>query len=83
MIANKLFDLNLSVESMLRYCVAIEGHPDNASASLCGGFVVCCCQDAAGDDKFEGLLAFSYFSLCEFTITRCAASVSTKVALES
>jgi homoserine kinase len=41
-IADRLFDLGLSVSEKLRYCVEIEGHPDNASASLCGGFVVCC-----------------------------------------
>jgi len=42
MIADKLFDLGLTTAQKLRYCVEIEGHPDNASASLCGGFVVCC-----------------------------------------
>lgn len=34
--------VSLTTAQKLRYCVEIEGHPDNASASLCGGFVVCC-----------------------------------------
>jgi homoserine kinase len=50
-IADKLFDLGLSVSEKLRYCVEIEGHPDNASASLCGGFVVCCGLEDHGSHR--------------------------------
>lgn len=61
-IANQLFDLGLDTDEVLRYCVAIEGHPDNASASLCGGFTVCCGynggkQEARFDGSFDHLIA--------------------------
>jgi len=51
LIANKLFHLGMNTSQILRYCLEIEGHPDNASASLCGGFVACC----SFSDENDGL----------------------------
>ncbi|KXS20550.1 homoserine kinase [Gonapodya prolifera JEL478] len=38
LLANAACGLNLSRERLLDYCLAIEGHPDNVTASLMGGF---------------------------------------------
>ncbi|KAI8920866.1 ribosomal protein S5 domain 2-type protein [Powellomyces hirtus] len=37
-LANEACGLGLSKERMLDYCLLIEGHPDNVTASLLGGF---------------------------------------------
>ncbi len=36
---------HLSNEMLLRYATELEGHADNVSASLCGGWVVACVKD--------------------------------------
>ena len=38
-LANEACKLNLSNQQLLEYCLLIENHPDNISASLFGGFV--------------------------------------------
>ncbi|KAJ3343220.1 hypothetical protein HDU93_009204 [Gonapodya sp. JEL0774] len=38
LLANSACSLGLSRERLLDYCLAIEGHPDNVTASLMGGF---------------------------------------------
>jgi homoserine kinase len=37
LLANELCHLNMSKQEILDYCVLIEGHPDNVSASFIGG----------------------------------------------
>lgn len=39
-LANQMLLLNLTVEEKVRESSLIEGHPDNASASVCGGLVI-------------------------------------------
>lgn len=39
-LANQMMDLNLSTDEMVRESSLIEGHPDNAAASVCGGLVI-------------------------------------------
>jgi homoserine kinase len=45
--ANALMDGPLTLEDQLRIATEIEGHPDNAAASLLGGFVVAAAVDGA------------------------------------
>ena len=40
-----LTERRLSEETILKYAVELEGHPDNAAPSLLGGFVVNCVSD--------------------------------------
>lgn len=42
LIADKLCALNLSEQEMLCYALRMEGHPDNITPSLVGGFVASC-----------------------------------------
>lgn len=39
--ADHLFELGLSRDEIYARAVALEGHPDNVGAALCGGFVLC------------------------------------------
>lgn len=39
-LANQMIGLNLTTEEMVRESSLIEGHPDNAAASVCGGLVI-------------------------------------------
>ena len=39
--ADHLFELGLERQDLLERATAIEGHPDNVAAAICGGFVVC------------------------------------------
>ncbi len=39
-VANQVCDLNLTVEQKYTLASRIEGHPDNASASVCGGLTI-------------------------------------------
>lgn len=39
-ITNQLCNLNLSIEERCRLASKIEGHPDNAAASVCGGLTI-------------------------------------------
>ncbi|MGM8211241.1 homoserine kinase [Virgibacillus sp. W0430] len=39
-LANQLLNLNLTKEQRLHYAVEIEGHPDNVTPCLLGGFVI-------------------------------------------
>lgn len=39
-LANQMMGLNLTTEEMVRESSLIEGHPDNAAASVCGGLVI-------------------------------------------
>lgn len=41
MAADHLFELGLSRQDFLEKATAIEGHPDNVAAAICGGFVIC------------------------------------------
>ncbi|MCX6137576.1 MAG: homoserine kinase [Ignavibacteriales bacterium] len=45
-LANRLFDLKLSETQMLTIGLALEGHPDNISASMMGGLTVNCYDGA-------------------------------------
>lgn len=38
----------LSRDELLRMAVAIEGHPDNVTPAMVGGFTVCCMDEARG-----------------------------------
>lgn len=39
-LANQMADLNLTITDKTREASLIEGHPDNAAASVCGGLVI-------------------------------------------
>lgn len=39
--ADHMFELALDRDDLLRRATALEGHPDNVAAALCGGFVMC------------------------------------------
>jgi homoserine kinase len=39
-VANQVCDLNLTIEQKYTLASRIEGHPDNASASVCGGLTI-------------------------------------------
>ena len=52
--ADHLFELDADV---LEHATAIEGHPDNVAAALCGGFVVCADGQAVRFDPPAGLEA--------------------------
>lgn len=39
-LANQLCELNLTLEEKCRIATDLEGHPDNATASLCGGLTI-------------------------------------------
>lgn len=39
-LANQLCELNLSLEEKCRIATDLEGHPDNATASICGGLTI-------------------------------------------
>lgn len=39
--ADHLFELGLERQDLLERATALEGHPDNVAAAICGGFVVC------------------------------------------
>lgn len=54
MAADHLFELDAD---LLAHATAIEGHPDNAAASLLGGFVVCADEGATRFDVPAGLEA--------------------------
>lgn len=41
MAADHLFELGLERQDLLERATALEGHPDNVAAAICGGFVVC------------------------------------------
>jgi homoserine kinase len=38
--ANALYDLKLTTEDIIRICASIEGHPDNTTPALLGGFTI-------------------------------------------
>ncbi len=52
--ADHLFELDAD---LLAHATALEGHPDNVAAALCGGFVVCADDDAVRFDAPGGLEA--------------------------
>ena len=52
--ADSLFELDAD---LLAHATAIEGHPDNVAAALCGGFVVCADGRAVRFDPPAGLEA--------------------------
>ncbi len=39
--ADHMFELGLERQDLLERATALEGHPDNVAAAICGGFVVC------------------------------------------
>ncbi len=39
--ADHMFELGLDRQELLERATALEGHPDNVAAAICGGFVVC------------------------------------------
>ncbi len=52
--ADSLFELDAD---LLKHATALEGHPDNVAAALCGGFVVCADGRAVRFDPPAGLEA--------------------------
>lgn len=52
--ADHLFELD---EDLLPHATALEGHPDNVAAALCGGFVICADGRAERFDPPSGLEA--------------------------
>lgn len=44
--ADHLYELGLEHQDLLERATALEGHPDNVAAALCGGFVVCAGEGA-------------------------------------
>jgi homoserine kinase len=56
MAADHLFELDVD---LLAEATAMEGHPDNVAASLCGGFVVCADGAATRFDPPTGLEALA------------------------
>ncbi len=55
LLANRLGRLNLDQRQILAYCNQIEGHPDNASASVCGGVIACCSYEEDHHTKAQVL----------------------------
>jgi homoserine kinase len=39
--ADHMYELGLERQELLERATALEGHPDNVAAAICGGFVVC------------------------------------------
>jgi homoserine kinase len=39
--ADHMYELGLERQDLLERATALEGHPDNVAAAICGGFVVC------------------------------------------
>jgi homoserine kinase len=56
MAADHLFELDVD---LLALASELEGHPDNAAAALCGGFVVCADGEAVRFDAPTGLEALA------------------------
>ena len=52
MAADHMFELDADLQSLAS---AIEGHPDNVAASLCGGFVICADGESQRFDPVPGL----------------------------
>jgi len=56
MAADHLFELDADLQSL---AAALEGHPDNVAASLCGGFVICADGEATRFEPPTGLEALA------------------------
>jgi len=56
MAADHIFELDADLQSL---ATAIEGHPDNVAASLCGGFVICADGEATRFEPPTGLEALA------------------------
>ena len=56
MAADHMFELDADLQSL---ATAIEGHPDNVAASLCGGFVICADGEATRFEPPTGLEALA------------------------
>ncbi|KAJ3235190.1 hypothetical protein HDU78_005316 [Chytriomyces hyalinus] len=46
-LANEACGLGMDTQRILDYCLSIEGHPDNITASILGGLVASYCREAA------------------------------------
>ncbi len=57
--ADHMYELGLERQELLERATALEGHPDNVAAAICGGFVICAGSDsdlvATRIDSPEGL----------------------------
>ncbi len=78
MAADHLFELDADIRSL---ATAMEGHPDNVAAALCGGFVVCTQQQVHRFDGPMGLEAVLVIPHEAVSTTRARAALPEVVPL--
>ncbi len=73
-----LLATNLSRHRLVEIATALEGHPDNASAGILGGFCVSRCDPAAG--KYQGTIRFELPGDLTFVTVSPAVELLTKAS---
>jgi homoserine kinase len=79
MAADHLFELDAD---LLAHATGLEGHPDNAAASLQGGFVVCADGEATRFEPPTGLEALAVVPQEPVSTSAARAALGTEVPLE-
>lgn len=83
--ADHMYELGLDRQDLLERATAIEGHPDNVAAALCGGFVVCAGEGpsltATRIDSPEGLEGILVIPDIEVSTSRARAAIPAEVPI--
>ena len=79
MAADHIFELDADLQSL---ATAIEGHPDNVAASLCGGFVICADGEATRFEPPTGLEALAVVPSEPVRTNEARAALPAEVPLE-
>ncbi|MBP7143251.1 MAG: homoserine kinase [Opitutaceae bacterium] len=75
---NRMLDGRLSRHQMVGIATAIEGHPDNASAGILGGFCVSRCEPVSG--KYVDTVRFELPESLKFVVASPAVELLTKAS---
>jgi homoserine kinase len=79
MAADHVFELDAD---LLEHASALEGHPDNVAAALCGGFVICADGQATRFDPPTGLEALAVVPEQALTTRAARAALAEQVPRE-
>ena len=75
---DRMLDAGLSKHRLVEIATAIEGHPDNASAGILGGFCVSRCEPASG--KYVDTVRFELPEMLKFVVASPAVELLTKAS---
>lgn len=83
--ADHMYELGLERQDLLERAAALEGHPDNVAAALCGGFVVCAGEGpgltATRIDSPEGLEGILVIPDVEVSTSKAREAIPAEVPI--